>query len=80
MKQFTVILMCTEGGDSSNGESWCGIVRADNPHHAVKVAQIKAEKAGNGKADDLLPVSVFSGAHKDLIGEWATAQNAANAT
>ena len=76
-QKFTVILMYPDYSTDNYGETWCAAVDARNPVEAVEVAQKQC--AGDSTVidnpDDLLPISVFEGDHKDLIGVWAEAQH-----
>ncbi len=77
MKSFTVVLMYPDYSVDQYGETWCDTVEANDPVEAVAVAQKKCAEDSTviERPDDILPVSVFEGEHKDLIGVWAAAQN-----
>ena len=77
MKKFTVILLYPDYSTDNYGETWCNTVNAYNCVQAVEVAQRKCAKESTviESAEDLLPVSVFEGAHEDLVGHWAIAQD-----
>lgn len=78
MKKYTVILLYPDYIANDYGETWCETVDAENPIHAVEVAQKQCfdENKCEPHQDyqDFKPVSVFEGAHQDLVGQWAAAQ------
>lgn len=74
---FTVLLLYPDYSTDNFGEIWLGHVRAPDATAAVGVAQRKCRRESTviSRPDDLLPISVFEGHHRDLVSQWAAAQS-----